>query len=211
VVETVRSAVGDDIQLLIEFHGRFSPGTALEAIRAMAPFSPGWCEEPIPAHNHESMAQVVAASPLRVATGEHTYSRFGFLDLLVRKAAHVVQPDYIYSGGFMETKKIAALAEAFYVSVAPHNCSGSLATMINVHLCANIPNFHILESFENYDVPWREDLTPDAPRLKDGFYETPTGPGWGVTVDESAVRAHPEDQNAKMNMFASGWEQIMCK
>ncbi len=211
VVDTVRRAVGDEIQLLLEFHGRFSPGMALDAIRAMVPFSPSWCEEPIPAHNHESMAQVVAASPLRVATGEHTYSRFGFLDLLARKAAHIVQPDYIYSGGFMETKKIAALAEAHYVSVAPHNCSGPLATMINVHLCANMPNFHILESFENYDVPWRQDLTPDAPRLTAGFYETPAAPGWGVTVDEAAVRAHPEDPDAKMNMFAGGWEQLMCR
>ena len=75
----------------------------------MIPFNPNWCEEPIPAHNNESMAQVVAASPLRVAKGEHVYSRFGFLDLLQRKAAHVVQPDITYCGGFLETKKIAAL------------------------------------------------------------------------------------------------------
>jgi galactonate dehydratase len=85
VVETVRKAVGDDIELLLEFHGRFSPITALESIRAMVPYRPGWCEEPILAHNHESMAQVVAASPLRIATGEHTYSRFGFLDLLAAR------------------------------------------------------------------------------------------------------------------------------
>jgi galactonate dehydratase len=139
VVETV-PAVGDDVELFLEFHGRFSPIMALEAIQAMVPYRPSWCEEPIPAHNHESMAQVVAASPLRVATGEHTYSRFGFLDLLARKAVHLIQPDIVYSGGFMETKKIAALAEAYYVSVAPHNCRGPLGTVIAMHLCANIPN-----------------------------------------------------------------------
>jgi len=211
VVETVRKAVGDDIELLLEFHGRFSPITALECIRAMVPYRPGWCEEPIPAHNHESMAQVVAASPLRIATGEHTYSRFGFLDLLAHKAAHVIQPDIVYSGGFMETKKIAAISETHYVSVAPHNCRGPLGTVIAMHLCANIPNFQILETFEDYDVPWRCDLTPGTPRVKDGFYELPTGPGWGVEVDQKLIAAHPENPDAKLNMFKSGWEQQMCK
>jgi galactonate dehydratase len=211
VVETVRRAVGDDIELLLEFHGRFSPIMALEAMRAMAQYRPGWCEEPIPAHNHESMAQVVAAAPCRVATGEHTYSRFGFLDLLNRKGVHVIQPDLVYSGGFMETKKIAALAEAFYVSVAPHNCRGPMGTVIAMHLCANIPNFNILETFEDYDVAWRCDLTPGTPRVKNGYYDLPTGPGWGVEVDEALIRAHPEDPAAKLNMFAMGWEHQMCK
>jgi galactonate dehydratase len=211
VVEAVRKAVGDDIELLLEFHGRFSPITALECIRAMVPYHPGWCEEPIPAHNHESMAQVVAASPLRIATGEHTYSRFGFLDLLARKAAHVIQPDIVYSGGFMETKKIAAIGEAHYVSVAPHNCRGPLGTVIAMHLCANIPNFQVLETFEDYDVPWRCDLTPGTPQVRDGFYELPTRPGWGVEVDEKLIAAHPENPDAKLNMFQSGWEQQMCK
>ncbi|HEX6805852.1 MAG TPA: mandelate racemase/muconate lactonizing enzyme family protein [Terriglobales bacterium] len=148
-VEAVRKAVGDEVDILLEFHGRFSPIMALEAIRAMVPLTPGWCEEPIPAHNHESMAQVVAGSPLRVATGEHTYSRYGFLDLLQRKAAHVIQPDITYAGGFLETKKIAAVAESHYVSVAPHNCDGPLKTVASIHLAANIPNFLILETFQD--------------------------------------------------------------
>ena len=210
-VESVRKAVGDKVDILLEFHGRFSPIMALEAARAMVPYAPAWCEEPVPANNNESMAQVVAASPIRIATGEHIYSRFGFLDLLRSKGAHVVQPDLSYSGGFLEVKKIAALAEAHYVSVAPHNCDGPLKTMVGVHLCANIPNFMILETFEDYDVPWRHDVTPNAPRVVDGFYEVPTGPGWGVEVDEAVLRAHPEDPNAKMNMFSLGWEEMMCK
>jgi galactonate dehydratase len=211
IVETVRKAVGDRVDLLLEFHGRFSPIMALEAMRAMVPYEPRWCEEPIPAHNHESMAQVVAAAPLRVATGEHTYSRFGFLDLLIRKGAHLIQPDLVYSGGFLETKKIGALAETFYISVAPHNCRGPLGTVIAMHLCANIPNFDILETCEDYDVPWRCDLTPGTPRVRNGYYEIPTGPGWGVEVDEDLIRAHPENPDAKLNMFTSGWEEVMCK
>src|SRR5260370_29526277 len=209
VMEEVRCAVGEDIDLLLEFHGRMSPIMALEAIRAMVPYRPSWCEEPIPAHNNESMAQVVAASPLRIATGEHVYSRFGFLDLLLRKGAHVIQPDLVYSGGLMETKKIAALAEAHYVSVAPHNCDGPLKTVISIQLCANIPNFFILETFEDYDVPWRCDLTPGMTRVKNGYYSLPTGPGWGVDVDEGAIRAHPASPDAKLNMFEEAWEKKM--
>jgi len=211
VVESLRKTVGDDIELLLEFHGRFSPSMALEAIRAMVPYNPTWCEEPIPAHNDDSLAQVVAAAPLRVATGEHTYSRYGFLSMLRQHAVHIIQPDLSYDGGFLESKKIAAMAEAHYISVAPHNCDGPLKTVIAVHLCANIPNFMILETFENYDVPWRNDLLPDAPRVKDGYYDVPTGPGWGVTIDESVVRAHPEDPDAKLDMFSLGWEEKMCR
>jgi len=203
--------VGDDIEILLEFHGRFSPSMALEAIRAMVPYKPTWCEEPIPAHNDEAMKHVVEGSPLRVATGEHTYSRYGFLSLLRQNGAHIIQPDLVYSGGFLETKKIAAMAEAYYVSVAPHNCDGPLRTIASIHLCANIPNFMILETFEDYDVPWRMDLVPDAPRVKDGYYEVPEKPGWGITVDESVIAAHPEDPDCKLDMFSLGWEQQMCR
>ena len=126
-VETVREAAGSDVDMLIECHGRFSVGTAIEAIKAMQPYEPLFCEEPIPAHNIDAQAwvtQAASAMGARVATGEHTYARFGFNELLSKQAAHVIQPDLVYSGGFMETKKIAAMAEAHYVSVAPHNCDG---------------------------------------------------------------------------------------
>ncbi len=210
-VEAVRNAVGEDVDILLEFHGRFSPIMALEAIRAMVPYNPSWCEEPIPAHNQVSMAQVTAASPLRVATGEHTYSRYGFLDLLENKAAHVIQPDITYAGGFLETKKIAAMAEAYYVSVAPHNCDGPLKTIAGIHLAANIPNFLILETFQDYDVPWRADLASGIPQVVEGYLEVPSKPGWGIEVNESVIAAHPEDPDAKLNMFSSEWEDRMCR
>jgi galactonate dehydratase len=210
-VETVRKAVGEDVDILLEFHGRFSPIMALEAIRAMVPYNPTWCEEPIPAHNQVSMAQVTASSPLRVATGEHTYSRYGFLDLLEHQAAHVIQPDITYAGGFLETKKIAAMAEAYYVSVAPHNCDGPLKTIAAIHLAANIPNFLILETFQDYDVPWRADLASGIPQVVDGYLEVPSKPGWGIEVNESVIAAHPEDRDAKLNMFSREWEERMCR
>jgi galactonate dehydratase len=214
VVAAVREVVGPDIDILIECHGRFSVGMAIEAIKGMQQFQPLFCEEPIPANNHESQAWVTeAASALgaRVATGEHCYSRYGFADLLERNGAHVIQPDLVYSGGFMETKKIAAMAEAHYVSVAPHNCDGPGRLAASIHLCANIPNFLILETFSHFDVPWRKDLTHGEPKFKDGYYLVPSAPGWGVDYNEEAIRARPGSPECAMNMFSADWERLMCR
>jgi galactonate dehydratase len=213
-VEVVRDAAGPDIDLLIECHGRFSVGTAIEAIKAMQPYEPLFCEEPIPAHNMDSQAWVTrAASAMgaRVATGEHTYSRFGFNEMLQKQAAHVIQPDLVYAGGFMETKKIAAMAEANYISVAPHNCDGPGRLLASIHLCANIPNFLILETFADFDVAWRNDLVKSGnPVLEDGYYRVPVLPGWGYEIDEDVAKAHPGSIKARMNMFAGEWERLMC-
>ncbi len=214
-VEVVRDAAGADIDLLIECHGRFSVGTAIEAIKAMQPYAPLFCEEPIPAHNMDSQAWVTkAASAMgaRIATGEHTYSRFGFTEMLQKQAAHVIQPDLGYAGGFMETKKIAAMAEAHYVSVAPHNCDGPGKLMASIHLCANIPNFLILETFADFDVAWRKDLVKGGElSVTGGYYEVPTAPGWGYEIDEDVARAHPGSIKSRMNMFDGEWERAMCK
>ena len=214
-VETVRDETGRDVDILIECHGRFSVGTAIEAIKAMQPYEPLFCEEPIPAHNMDSQAWVTKAASAfgaRIATGEHTYSRFGFQEMLAKQAAHVIQPDLVYAGGFMETKKIAAMAEAHYVSVAPHNCDGPGRLMASIHLCANIPNFLILETFADFDVAWRKDLVRSGnPVLEDGSYRVPTAPGWGYEIDEDVARAHPGSTKARMNMFEGEWERLMCR
>jgi galactonate dehydratase len=213
-VGTVREAVGDEIDVLIECHGRFSVGTAITVVKAMQPYAPLFCEEPIPANNVDAQAWVTeAASAIgaRIATGEHTYARYGFNDLLSRHAAHVIQPDLVYSGGFLETKKIAAMAEAHYVSVAPHNCDGPGRLAASVHLCANIPNFLILETFEDFDVAWRRDLASGGPELVDGYYSVPGAPGWGYEIDEDVARAHPGTTKARLNMFDGVWERQMCQ
>jgi galactonate dehydratase len=213
-VETVRDEAGPAIDILIECHGRFSVGTAIEAIKAMQPFEPLFCEEPIPAHNAESQAwvtQAASAMGARVATGEHAYARFGFQELLSRQAAHVLQPDLVYAGGFMETKKIAAMAETHYVSIAPHNCDGPGRLVASIHLSANIPNFLILESFADFDVPWRKDLVKSGePILENGYYLVPTAPGWGYEIDEEVACAHPGSTKARLNMFEGEWERLMC-
>jgi galactonate dehydratase len=158
------------------------------------------------------VTKAASAFGARVATGEHTYSRFGFQEMLNKQAAHVIQPDLVYAGGFMETKKIAAMAEASYVSVAPHNCDGPGRLMASIHLCANIPNFLILETFADFDVAWRKDLVRSGnPVLEDGCYRVPSAPGWGYEIDEEVAKAHPGSTKARMNMFEGEWEKLMCR
>jgi galactonate dehydratase len=212
-VAVVRDEVGPDIDILIECHGRFSVGTALEVIRALLPYQPYWFEEPIPARSVQSQAWVTeAASALgaRIATGEHCYSRFEFQDLLRERACHIVQPDLVYSGGFMETKKIGAMAEAGYVGVAPHCCDGPGKLMASLHACANMPNAVVLESFADFDVPWRRSLTIEGPHLVDGFYVLPDAPGWGYSINRAVAAEHPGRLGARMNMFTGEWEKQMC-
>jgi len=191
-VAAVRKAVGTDVDLMIECNGRFTVGMALETIKALQEFDPVFFEEPIPSLNAASMAWVTAAASAlgaRVATGEHLGSCYGFQELLSRNAAHVVQPDIGRNGGFLETKKVAAMADACYVSVAPHNCNGPGQHVAHIHLCANIPNFLILESWVPFEhLPWRKDLTRGEPAFVDGDYVVPDSPGWGVEFNESEIR-----------------------
>jgi galactonate dehydratase len=214
LIGSMRETLGPDIDLLIEFHGRFSVGMAIEAIRAMQDFDPMFCEEPVPAGSVAAQGFVTKAASAfgaRVATGEHVYARFGFAELLREHGAHVIQPDLGYSGGFAETKLIAAMAEADYVSVAPHNCDGPGKLAASVHLCANMPNFLILETFEDFDVPWRKDLAIGGPSLQAGFYTVPSAAGWGYEINEDVAREHPGRSDARMNMWAESWEARMCR
>jgi galactonate dehydratase len=210
-VEVVRDEVGS-ADVLVEFHGRFSVGSAIEAIRAVADCRPLFCEEPVPPYNVDAQAMVTDAAGtlgVRVATGEHVYAAAGFTDLIAKRAAHVVQPDLVYSGGMLETKKIAALAETQLLSVAPHNCDGTGRLAALVQLSCSIPNFMILESFEHFDVPWRSELYIGGPKFADGSYLFPASPGWGYEVDEAVALAHPGSRDATMNMFTDGWERLM--
>lgn len=210
-VEVVRDEIGS-ADVLVEFHGRFSVGSAIEAIRAVAGCRPLFCEEPVPPYNVDAQAMVTdaaGAAGVRVATGEHVYAAAGFADLIAKRAAHVVQPDLVYSGGMLETRKIAALAETQLLSVAPHNCDGTGRLAALVQLCCSIPNVMILESFEHFDVPWRSELYIGGPTFADGSYLFPAAPGWGYDVNEAVALAHPGSRDATMNMFADGWERRM--
>jgi galactonate dehydratase len=208
VVGAVREAVGPDVDLLIEGHGRFTSGQALDIAEHLAQFDPTWFEEPCPPDSVNSLRKIAERSPIPIATGERLVSKYEFHDLLAETAVDIVQPDLMNAGGLTEAKKIAAQAEAEHVSFAPHNPQGPVATAICVHADATIPNFMIQELFQTYDVDWVEDLLVEPIAVEDGYVEIPDGPGLGIELDIDVVREHEytEEGVHTINLFEQGWE-----
>jgi len=205
-VAAVREAVGPDVDLAIEVHGRLSPAWAIEMARRLKPFSPFFYEEPVPVEDVEALVRVARAIEIPVATGERLCTKFAFQELLRRQAVDIVQPDLCHAGGLTEVKKIAALAEASYVQVAPHNASGPIGTAAAVQLDATIPNFLIQEFFV-VQAPWIEEVVAGGPRVEGGEIVVPDRPGLGVELHEEAALAHPfREYWGGKTLFSEGWQ-----
>ena len=200
-VEELRARLPDDIELAFDAHAKlYEPWQAAQLGNLLADFDPLFYEEPMRMENIEAWGRLKAQLRCPLATGESYYSRFEFLRLLQVAGADIIQPDVCVVGGLLEMRKIAAIADAHYVTVAPHNPMGPLATAVNVHFCAAQPNFKILEyrlpAGAAYDsdgmTPAEQNGDPDRaayvadPYLpRDGYLELrPDRPGWGVEIDE---------------------------
>ncbi|MGH2530857.1 MAG: galactonate dehydratase [Thermomicrobiales bacterium] len=197
----IREAVGDDVDVMIDLHGRTTPAMAIQYGHVLAPYRPYFLEEPCPAENETAMAQVAKALPgIPIATGERLVTRFAFRELFEQGACAVVQPDLCHCGGLWEARKIAAMAETYYVAIAPHNPLGPIATMVNVHFGFATPNFLIQEAIRS-DVPWRNEVVTNPVPVVDGQVGLPTAPGLGIEVDEEAAAAHPFAQEVLMQSY----------
>jgi galactonate dehydratase len=207
LVEAVRDAVGPDVEILVEMHGRFAPAVAIGLARALEPLAPSWIEEPVPPENLKALAKVSQRVSIPVATGERLHTRYDFRELFELQAADVLQPDITHFGGLLETRKLAATAETHYMLVAPHNVCGPVATVANLHLAACTPNFKIQEHFNDFADAWVRDVAPGLPQIgDDGCFPVPTAAGLGVTVDWDAVAEHPRE-SVKFNLFAEDWHR----
>ena len=187
----VRDAVGPDIDIGVDPHAKiFEPVRALEMAERLKPYRPMFFEEPVRPENFEALAKLTAKSPIPIATGEAVFTKFQFRDLLATGAADIIQPDVAATGGLTEMKKIAAMAEAHYVSVAPHNPLGPLATTSNVHFSATAPNFLVLE-YHADDVGLRAEILHEPLKLEDGYVVLPDAPGLGVELNEEVFEKYP--------------------
>jgi galactonate dehydratase len=190
LVAAVREAVGDDVDVMVDLHGRTTPATAIQLGRMLEQHRPFWLEEPCQPGNVDALAGVARALPIPIATGERLATRGEFGELFAKRACAVVQPNVCYCGGVSELRRIAAMAETSFVSVAPHNPNGPIGTMVSVHLALTLPNFLILERVRD-DAPWRDEVV-DAPlETRDGYALPPTRPGIGVELVEEVAAAHP--------------------
>jgi len=191
LVEAVRDAIGADAELLIEMHGRFTPATAVSIARELEPYAPSWIEEPVPPENLKALAKVAAQVRIPIATGERIHTRHEFRELFELQAADVVQPDITTVGGLLESKKIAAWADAHFVLFAPHNVGGPISTAAALQLAACTTNFKIQEHFNDFTESFVKESAPGNPDVVDGHFALPEGPGLGVTLNEDVVREHP--------------------
>jgi galactonate dehydratase len=191
LMRALREAVGDEVEIMVDFHGRpASVAAALDYIRAIAPGRPLFAEEPVPPTAPELMRAVTAQSPVAIATGERLIGRVEFDPLFRLQALHIAQPDIAHTGGLAEARKIAAAAETAGIGVAPHNPLGPLAGVAALHFDIATPNFVIQEEMTGA-VPWYDEVAETPIRRVDGAWQIPDKPGLGVEVDEKVAAKHP--------------------
>jgi galactonate dehydratase len=178
----LRAIIGKDKDLACDFHGAISPATAKLLIKALEPYQPMFIEEPCQAQNHDVMAEIARGTHLPIATGERVFTKWGFREVLEKRAATVLQPDLCHAGGITEVRLIAGMAEAYYASIAPHNPLGPISLAAGVQLAASIPNFLCQEQ-----ASLGEGYLKTPFRVRDGYLDLPTAPGLGIELDENAL------------------------
>jgi galactonate dehydratase len=191
-VRAVREAVGPDVDIGVDVHAKFFEAErAIRLAKAIEPYNPMWMEESVRPENYAAMKKVSDHVSIPLASGESNYGIYEFKELIERQALDFVQPDVCCCGGVLTMKKIAALAEAQYILVAPHNPMSPLATAINVHFAASTPNFFILE-YAAPDSGARKNVLKEPLMVrKDGYVDIPNKPGWGMELNEEAFKSMP--------------------
>lgn len=202
-VQAMREAVGDGVDIMVDCHARPSPQMGLQFAKALEPYDLYFFEEPCWPEHMDGIAAVQHAVKTPIATGERLTSSFAFKELLEKRAAAIVQPDITHCGGLSETRRVAAMANAYGVAVAPHNPQGPVSTAASIEFGFATPNYLICEAVHQ-DVPWRDDV------VSWGFRVEPKGrrvypgerPGLGVEINEAEVAKYPFEQEVPRRSFA---------
>jgi len=202
VVAAVREAVGADVDVIVDLHGRTDPATAIRHAQALEPYEPLFLEEPCRPESVEAIARVARSTSIPIAVGERLSTRWDFARALDAGACTVVQPDLSYCAGISEFRRIADLAELHAAAVAPHNSGGPVATLHNIHAACTLPDLLLVEQVR-LDVPWRDEVVTAPPQICGGYAELPAAPGIGADVDEAVCRAHPHTQRPRPRPFSS--------
>ena len=188
-VESMREAIGPEVQLKIDCHSNFDVELAISVARRLEPQNLSWYEEPVAPQRIDDTKSIHDAISQRMAGGEALFGMEGFAPLCRERAVDVIMPDVKHCGGILEGRRIAALADLHDVLVSPHNPSGPVATAATIQLCAGMANFDILE-YQWNEVPWRGDLLDPPEQLRKGQMLVPDTPGFGIDLNEKVVQAH---------------------
>lgn len=208
IIAAVRDAVGPDVALMVEMHGRFTAATAVAAAQALAPCRPEWIEEPVPPSHPAALRQVRAGTTLPIATGERVHEHSEFRELLESGTVDVLQADLTHFGGFTGLRKLAGWAQAYGVLMAPHNVCGPVGTAANLHFAIACGNYKVLEHFNDFADPWVRDLVTGGYEVDpaDGCFGLPRQPGLGVRLNRDVAATHPRTR-VHFNLTADGWER----
>jgi L-alanine-DL-glutamate epimerase-like enolase superfamily enzyme len=189
IVEAVREEIGYDPVLGFDLHWNFSVETAAKVARKLEPFDLDWLEDPVPPESADAHRRVTEATSTPILAGENLTRVEGFLPFLSEGALDVIAPDIQKCGGLLEFRKIATLADAFDVPVAPHNISSPVGSVASVHACATVPNAFALE-WHAREVPWWDEMVLGDPLIEDGEIQVPEQPGLGIELNPEVIEDH---------------------
>lgn len=190
-MEALRSEVGEDIEIMLDFHGRpASASAALRYIEAAAPARPMFVEEPVPPGDFAGLAWLARQTGVPLATGERLVDRSEFNSAFASGGVSIIQPDICHCGGLLEAKKIASHAETLGIGVAPHNPLGPIAGAVALHFAVSTPN-HLIQEEMVGAVPWYDEVVRGPIDRRDGYWQVPQSAGLGVEVDEAACARYP--------------------
>lgn len=186
----IREAIGDDVDIILECHGRYDPPWAIKLAELAKPYRPFMIEDPIRHENPAALAQVRKSTNIPLAIGERYHSKWDCREAIVNQYVNYIRVDVCHCGGISEMKKIAAMAEAYYIDLIPHNNAGPLGSAATLHAALAIPNIAMIEA------PWvngnaKGDVVKPYPTVEKGYALPLEGPGLGVTVDENRAREKP--------------------
>ena len=181
----IREAVGPDMDLAIDLHGRYDATAGLKIAHELEDLNLMWLEEPVPPENIQAMANITQATTTPICAGENAYLRYGFREIIENQAVDIIMPDISKCGGLSECRKIANMAETYYIPFAPHNNSSALSTVGDAHVCASVPNFLALEFHRFHDPTWEKIIESDQDVIQNGHVQLTEKPGLGVELNES--------------------------
>ncbi len=192
IVREVTERVGDRADVAFDCHWSFSAGSAKRLARELEPYDVWWLEDPVPPENHDVQREVTQSTTTPITVGENVYRTHGQRQLLEEQSVDIIAPDLPRVGGMRETRKVADLADLYYVPVAMHNVSSPIGTMASAQVAAAIPNSLALE-YHSYQLGWWEDLVEEDGLIENGRMEVPEKPGLGLTLDLDAVAEYMVD------------------
>ncbi|MBI3971013.1 MAG: mandelate racemase/muconate lactonizing enzyme family protein [Chloroflexi bacterium] len=191
VVQQIREAVGDRMEIAIELHAKWNLPSAIRIAHALEPYHILWFEDAMTPDPVDDLARLVQETRVPICVSERLFTRYAFRQVLERRAAHIVMPDIIWTGGISEGKKIAAMAEAYHLPIAPHDCTGPVNVFACAHLCASCPNAMIMETVRAFYLGYYEEVVTPSIDVRDGHLHFPDAPGLGIRL-RPAFLARPD-------------------